>query len=150
MMKRDKRSAEQGQSIILVAAAFPDVYRGGGCSTLAATAPATKGGKPLLARNLDFFPLGILDRYGLIALYRPDGMHAFASVTWPGLCGVLSGMNDAGLALAVHEVLAGRDGSRLFNPKGVPYTFALRRVLDTPDAAQQWARGDDVFDGCLR
>lgn len=27
---------------------------------------------------------------------------------------------------------------------------ALRRVLDTPDAAQQWARGDDVFDGCLR
>jgi len=27
---------------------------------------------------------------------------------------------------------------------------ALRRVLDTPDAADRWARGEDVFDGCLR
>jgi hypothetical protein len=27
---------------------------------------------------------------------------------------------------------------------------ALRCVLDTLDAAQQWARGQDVFNGCLR
>ena len=27
---------------------------------------------------------------------------------------------------------------------------ALQRVLETPDAAEQWARGVNVFDGCLR
>ncbi|HUU82884.1 MAG TPA: YkgJ family cysteine cluster protein [Phycisphaerae bacterium] len=27
---------------------------------------------------------------------------------------------------------------------------ALRRVLDTPDAADRWARGEDVFSGCLK
>ena len=27
---------------------------------------------------------------------------------------------------------------------------ALRRVLDRPDAPEEWARGHNVFDGCLR
>jgi Fe-S-cluster containining protein len=27
---------------------------------------------------------------------------------------------------------------------------ALRRVMDTPDAAERWARGENVFEGCLR
>ena len=26
---------------------------------------------------------------------------------------------------------------------------ALRRVMDTPDAVGQWARGEDILDGCL-
>ena len=39
-------------------------------------------------------------------------------------------MNDAGLALAVHEVHASADGAPLLNPKGMPYTLAFRRVLE--------------------
>ncbi|MFV2033257.1 MAG: phosphate acyltransferase, partial [Gammaproteobacteria bacterium] len=37
---------------------------------------------------------------------------------------------DAGLTLAVHEVMVARDGSKLCDPHGVPYTFALRRILE--------------------
>ena len=108
-----------------------DVYRGSlGCSSLivAADRSATKG--PLFGRNLDFPTLGILDKYSLVTVHRPNGKHAFASIGFPGLFGCLSGMNDAGLALAVHEVFFARDGAPIFNPKGVPYMFCFRQILE--------------------
>ena len=43
----------------------------------------------------------------------------------PGMFGCLSGMNDAGLALAVHEVFLAADGSTWLNLKGMPYTALL-------------------------
>src|SRR5207244_4021839 len=39
-------------------------------------------------------------------------------------------MNDAGLALAVHEVHKTSDGSTMLDPKGIPYTLAFRRLLE--------------------
>ena len=39
-------------------------------------------------------------------------------------------MNDAGLALAVHEVFLSRDGATIFNPKGMPYAFCFRQMLE--------------------
>ena len=110
---------------VLTAAAFPDVYRGGGCSTLAVTGERSKEGGPLLARNLDFFPMNVLNRYGVVIVFRPRGFHAFASVTWPGLAGVLSGMNERGLCAAVMEV---RSGRRDFT--AMPSAFLFRRVLE--------------------
>jgi isopenicillin-N N-acyltransferase like protein len=110
---------------------LPDVYRGGfSCSSLIVDAEhsATKG--PLFGRNLDFYTLGLLDKCNLVTVCRPKGKHAFVSVGFPGLFGCLSGMNDAGLALAVHEVFFARDGAPMFNPKGVPYTFSFRRILE--------------------
>lgn len=107
-----------------------DVYRGMGCSSLMVQPSRSATGGPLFGRNLDFFSNGYLHKYTLLTVYRPQGKHAFMSVGFAGLFGCLSGMNDQGLALAVHEVLVARDGSRLFNPKGVPYTFALRRILE--------------------
>jgi len=108
-----------------------DVYRGGfACSSLIVDAEhsATKG--PLFGRNLDFFTLGFLQKYNLVTVHRPKGKHAFVSIGFPGLFGCLSGMNDAGLALAVHEVYLSRDGAAMFNAKGVPYTFCFRRILE--------------------
>jgi hypothetical protein len=99
------------------------------CSTLIVQPErsATKG--PLLGRNLDFDTLGYLQDYSLVSIYHPQGKHAFASVGFPGLVGVISGINDAGLALTVLEVFfAGREGG--FDPKGVPYAMCYRRVLE--------------------
>jgi isopenicillin-N N-acyltransferase like protein len=124
-----------------------DVYRGSlGCSSLivAADHSATKG--PLFGRNLDFPTLGILDHYSLVTVHRPNGKHAFASIGFPGLFGCLSGMNDAGLALAVHEVFFARDGAPIFNPKGVPYMFCFRRILEecaTVDEAEKLLRATE-------
>jgi len=110
---------------------LPDVYRGGfSCSSIVVEADhsATKG--PLFGRNLDFYTLNMLGKYSLVTVRRPNGKHAFVSIGFPGMFGCLSGMNDAGLALAVHEVFVARDGSSLFNPKGEPYTFCFRRILE--------------------
>jgi isopenicillin-N N-acyltransferase like protein len=110
---------------------LPDVYRGGfACSSIVVEAEhsATKG--PLFGRNLDFYTLNMLGKYSLVTVRRPAGKHAFVSIGFPGMFGTLTGMNDAGLALAVHEVFMGRDGSSLFNPKGEPYTFCFRRILE--------------------
>ncbi|MBN2217193.1 MAG: hypothetical protein JW719_07435 [Pirellulales bacterium] len=120
-----------------------DVYRGLGCSSLLVEPSRSATGGTLFGRNLDFFSNGYLHHYTLVVVYRPKGRHALASVGFAGLFGCLSGMNDQGLALAVHEVIAGRDGSRLFHPEGVPYTFVLRRVLEecsTVDEAERLMR----------
>src|SRR5204862_4896674 len=57
----------------------------------------------LLGRNLDYPSLGYAHEYSLVTIHRNAGKRAFASVGFPGLVGVLSGMNEAGLALSVLE-----------------------------------------------
>jgi predicted choloylglycine hydrolase len=108
-----------------------DIYRGGfACSSIIVDAEHSTTKGPLFGRNLDFYTLGLIDDYNLITVHRPTGKHAFATIGFPGLFGCVSGMNDAGLALAVHEVWMTRDKSSMFNPKGVPYTFCFRRILE--------------------
>jgi len=117
-----------------------DVYRGLGCSSLQVAPERSCTGGVLFGRNLDFPSAGYLHRYSIVTVCHPEGKRAFASVGFAGLFGCLSGMNDAGLTLAVHEVLVSRDGSRLFNPKGVPYAFLFRRILEecgTVDEAER-------------
>jgi predicted choloylglycine hydrolase len=108
---------------------LPDIKKIGGCSTLIVEAEhsATKG--PLFGRNLDYPTLGYLQKYSIVTIYRPKGKHAFASIGFPGLIGCVSGMNDAGLALATLEVYSSKEESA-FNLKGVPYTLGLRRILE--------------------
>jgi isopenicillin-N N-acyltransferase like protein len=110
---------------------YPDIYRGGfACSSLIVDAAHSATGGPMFGRNLDYPTLGILDKCGLVTIRRPKGKHAFVTIGFPGMFGCLSGMNDAGLAVAVHEVYLRSDGSPMFNPKGVPYTFCFRRMLE--------------------
>jgi isopenicillin-N N-acyltransferase like protein len=100
------------------------------CSSIIVEPSRSATGGPLFGRNLDFFTLGLLDNYSLVTVHRPKNKHAFVSIGFPGLFGCLSGMNDAGLALAVHEIYLSGDGSSKFNPKGVPYTMSFRRILE--------------------
>jgi predicted choloylglycine hydrolase len=108
-----------------------DTYRGAiGCSSLLVSGEKSATRGPLFGRNLDFPTLGVLDKYGLVTVHRPRGKHAFAAVGLPGVLGCLSGMNDAGLALAVHEVHFSADGATRLNLKAMPYTFCFRRILE--------------------
>jgi hypothetical protein len=72
----------------------------------------------------------MLDKYGLVTVHLPKGKHAFAAIGFPGFFGCVSGINDAGLALAVHEVYLSKDKAPMFNPKGVPYSMCVRRILE--------------------
>jgi hypothetical protein len=101
-----------------------------GCSSLIVEGARSVTGGPLFGRNFDFPSFGILDRYGLVTVIRPDGHHAFAAVSFPGLMGVLSGMNDAGLCVATLDVNETADGSSRFDPLGVPLALVFRQILE--------------------
>ena len=125
------RAAGVQRDVMIGANTLVDCYRGGfGCSSLIVEPQRSATAGPLFGRNLDFPSLGRLHLYSLVTVCRPTGKHAFASVGFPGMLGCLSGMNDAGLALATHEVFFSKDRAPLFNPKGTPYMFCFRRILE--------------------
>ncbi len=101
-----------------------------GCSTLIVEPEKSATGGPLFGRNFDFPPVGLLDKYSLVTVVRPKGRHAFAAVGYPGLVGVLSGMNDAGLAVATLDVYESGNDSPKFEPTGVPMMLVFRQILE--------------------
>jgi isopenicillin-N N-acyltransferase-like protein len=101
-----------------------------GCSALLVEKEHSATGAPLFGRNFDFITLGELDQYSLLMIFRPEGRHAFATITFPGAVGVFSAMNDAGLAVATLDVYDSADGSSAFNAAGMPLTLAFRRIVE--------------------
>jgi isopenicillin-N N-acyltransferase-like protein len=95
-----------------------------GCTTFVLSRRAAAGGHALLARAFDFEVDDVFDEHKAVFLVREDGKIPFASVAWPGLVGVVSGMNAEGLAVVVH---GGRAGE--LQSEGEPVVHALRRVL---------------------
>jgi isopenicillin-N N-acyltransferase-like protein len=100
------------------------------CSAVLVEAEHSSTGGPLLGRNLDYPSLGYLHQYSLVTVYRPQGKHAFVSVGFPGLVGCLSGMNDAGLCLAILEVFDAHKGEQTFDAQGVPFALCYRKMLE--------------------
>lgn len=109
----------------MLAQCFLDLTAMTACSTIALPAAAAPDGVARFGRNLDFPSLDVADRYTTLFICRPAGKNGFASVGWPGMIGVLSGMNEHGLALANMEVTR---APRL--PSAMPYTLLYRTVLE--------------------
>ena len=105
---------------------FLDLSAMSGCSTVTLPASASPDGVPRFGRNLDFPSLDVADKYTVVFVVEPtDGRYAFASVGWPGMVGVLSGMNEYGLAVANMELP--REPRW---PSAMPYTLLYRAVLE--------------------
>jgi hypothetical protein len=109
----------------LLGQCFLDLGASEGCSTVTLPASASPDHVARFGRNLDFFNLGMADKYNTVFIYHPQGRYAFCAIGWPGQIGVLSGMNQWGLALANMEVP--RD-IRL--PTAMPYVLLYRMVLE--------------------
>ncbi|HTL29502.1 MAG TPA: C45 family peptidase [Tepidisphaeraceae bacterium] len=110
---------------LMLAQCFLDLTPMTACSTITLPADASPDGVARFGRNLDFPSLNIADKSTIVLVYHPTGKNAFATITWPGLIGVLSGMNEHGLALANMEVSR---GTRL--PSAMPYTLLYRKILE--------------------
>ena len=78
-----------------------------------------------MARAFDFEAGDIFDTDKAVYFVRGEGVLPFASVAWPGLVGVMSGMNTEGVAVIVN-------GARAREPStdGMPVAFSLREVLE--------------------
>ena len=96
-----------------------------GCSAFALSGKATANGHSLVARAFDFDAADVFDRDKAVFFVKPDGAIPFASVSWPGLVGVLTGMNAEGVYVSVNGGRA-RDNQT----RGVPVVVSLRDTLE--------------------
>ncbi|MBS2014713.1 MAG: hypothetical protein JST00_17630 [Deltaproteobacteria bacterium] len=112
-----------------------------GCTGFGLGPETTKDGHALFARAFDFEAAEVFDREKAVLVIREQGKIPILSVAWPGLSGVLTGMNAEGVAVAVN-------GGRARDPKavGIPVPIALREVLavahDTREAVELLKKQD--------
>lgn len=109
----------------VMATGFLDVKRTALCSTFVDNDPSTPDDETVFGRNLDFPSLGIANKHGLCMVYHPSEGHTFASFSYPGMIGVLTGMNDAGLTLAVMNVYQEKK-----HQQAMPYVLFFRQLLE--------------------
>jgi predicted choloylglycine hydrolase len=109
----------------MLAQCFLDITGMVACSTVSLPGDAAPDHVARFGRNLDFPSFNIADRYTIVFVYHSNDKYAFASVGWPGMIGVLSGMNEHGLTIANMEVTR---PPRL--PQALPYTLLYRKVLE--------------------
>ncbi|MDB4942450.1 MAG: hypothetical protein JWP97_1984 [Labilithrix sp.] len=103
-----------------------------GCTAFGLGPAATADNHALFARAFDFEAADVFDQDKAVFVVHEDGKIPFASVAWPGLVGVVTGMNAEGVAVAVN-------GGRAREPSttGLPVAFSLRETLEQAhDAAE--------------
>lgn len=121
------------ESETMLGQCFLDLAQLSACSTIALPASASPDHIARFGRNLDFWSLNIADRYTAVFIVHPDDRrYTYAAIGWPGMIGVLSGMNQHGLCLANMEVPR---TSRF--PTAMPYTLLYRTVLERCKTVQE-------------
>ncbi len=103
-----------------------------GCTTFTLGGDALVGGGGILARAFDFEVDEVFDDHKAVFFVQESGQIPFASVAWPGLIGVVSGMNAEGVAVVVHGARGGQPRAQ-----GEPVVHALRRVLSTAHTTEE-------------
>jgi isopenicillin-N N-acyltransferase-like protein len=138
------KAAGRDLSLLLFANTLADLSSGMGCSTLVVEPDRSTTGGALFGRNFDWLPTTGITDHTLVVVYKGTGKRPFAAVTVSPIAGVISGMNDAGLAVTINEISIrkSKDGAA-FNWKGTPLLMAFRRVLEecaTIDEAEKLLR----------
>ena len=114
-----------------------------GCTSFAAWGEYTAGGNLLLGRNFDWQAGECFDRNKIVVRVTPEEGIGFVSVSWPGMAGVVSGMNRERIAVAVNAAQ-----SSVRPEIGVPVSILIREVLQratTLEEAVQMVRDSQVF-----
>jgi len=95
-----------------------------GCSSFVLNDSKTTDSTMIFGRNFDFYCGDDFAKTKVLSVCRPDSGYAFASITWGGMLGVLSGMNEKGLAVCINA-------SKLDIPKSVamPISMLVRHIL---------------------
>jgi len=107
------------------------------CSYFAAWGGAVKDGHLWQIRALDYEMEAGIQRHPLLVVYVPKEGNGLVNVTWAGMIGVVSGMNERKLAVSEIGDNFGNDKETL---DGEPMPFVLREVLQYCDTLEQAIR----------
>jgi isopenicillin-N N-acyltransferase-like protein len=103
-------------------------------SMFAAVPKRTSSGEPgnlVIGRTLSFDLGRDFEADRIVTFYHPDGRYPFASIGWPGLMGVVTGINARGIFVALNP-------ARTDDPmeEGAPLPLVLRTVLEEADTLE--------------
>ncbi|MGM9739472.1 MAG: C45 family autoproteolytic acyltransferase/hydrolase [Candidatus Cryptobacteroides sp.] len=95
-----------------------------GCTAFAVWGDASSDGEIIAGRNFDFYMGEEFAGRNIVLVEKPDSGYAYISVTWPGMTGVVSGMNERGLTVSLNA-------SKLETPKlsATPVSILAKQIL---------------------
>ena len=73
-----------------------------GCTSFGTWKSMSADSTMIIGRNFDFYVGDKFSEEKIVSFTKPEKGHRFMSVTWGGFIGVISGMNDAGLAVTIN------------------------------------------------
>lgn len=114
-----------------------------GCSSFAVWGNKSEDGSLILGRNFDFYAGDDFAKNKIISFQDPTEGHKFMSVTWAGMTGVVSGMNEHGLTVTIN---AGK--SKIPLVAKTPISILTREILQyaaTLEEAVTIAKKRQVF-----
>lgn len=103
-----------------------------GCTAFATWADKSEDSTLIVGRNFDFYVGDEFARDKIIAFYKPSQGNKFAMVTFGGMTGVLSGMNDQGLTVTINAAK-----SDVPTQSATPVTLVTREILQYASTIQE-------------
>lgn len=95
-----------------------------GCTSFACWGNDSNDGNPIIGRNFDFYVGDNFAKNKIILFVEPSEGHRFASISWPGMMGVLSGMNEKGLTVTINAAKGAIPTS-----SAMPISLLARQIL---------------------
>ena len=114
-----------------------------GCSAFSVNGNASADGKMLVGRNFDFYVGDAFAKNKVLLFMDPDKGIPYASYSWPGFIGVVSGMNKEGISVSLNA------GPPVLPSKSkVPVSILAREILQYAtnlEEAINIAASKDIF-----
>jgi len=95
-----------------------------GCTSFAGWDNHSEDGKLITGRNFDFYVSDEFAEDKIVAFYKPTTGYKFMMITWGGMTGVVSGMNEKGLAITLNSAK-----SKIPFEAATPISLIAREIL---------------------